>query len=71
MPSVGKACHELRVNDENKTWRLFYFLDSDGIAILEILEKKTQKTAQATILTCRKRLKSYEEAKRQRKNGKI
>lgn len=64
MPSLGKACHELRVNDENKSWRLFYFLDVDAIVILEINEKKTQKTPGSTIELCQKRLKNYEQAKR-------
>ena len=68
MPSVGKACHELRVNDKTKTWRLFYFLDSDAIVILEFTEKKTQKTTNATINLCQKRLKNYEEAKRNQEN---
>lgn len=22
MPSIGKNCHELRINDENTTWRI-------------------------------------------------
>jgi phage-related protein len=63
MPSLGKGCHELRVNDRNRTWRLFYFLDDDAIVILEVDEKKTQKAATATKKVCQKRLKSYEEAK--------
>jgi phage-related protein len=70
MPSIGKACHELRVNERNKTWRLFYFLDSDAIVILEVDEKKTQKTAKATKDLCRKRLKSYEEAKSKKQKSK-
>jgi len=64
MPSIGKACHELRVNDKTKTWRLFYFVDSDAIVILEIIEKKTQKTAKPTINLCHKRLKHYEKSTR-------
>ncbi len=24
MPSIGARCHELRVRDRNKTWRLIY-----------------------------------------------
>ena len=63
MPSIGKGCHELRVNDRNRKWRLFYFLDDDAIVILEVDEKKTQKTAKATKEVFQKRLKSYEEAK--------
>ena len=66
MPTIGNGCHELRVNDKNKTWRLFYVLDSDAIVILEVGEKKTQKTSRATIDLCQKRLKNYEQAKRQR-----
>ncbi len=63
MPSIGKACHELRVNDRNKTWRLFYRIDPDAIVILEVNEKKTQTTRKSTIDLCQNRLKSYEEAK--------
>jgi len=67
MPSIGKACHELRVNDKTKTWRLFYFVDSDAIVILEFTEKKTQKTAKPMIDICQKRLKNYEDFKRRQK----
>jgi phage-related protein len=64
MPSIGKSCHELRIHDKTKTWRLFYFMDSDAIVILGMDEKKTQKTPQQAIELCRKRLKSYEQAKK-------
>lgn len=70
MPSVGKACHELRVSDRNRTWRLFYFIDDDAIVILDIGEKKTQQTKKTTIERCQKRLKSYEEFKQQHQKGK-
>ena len=43
MPSMGKRCHELRVDDENATWRIVYRTDSDAIVILEVFEKKTNK----------------------------
>ena len=66
MPVIGKSCHELRVTDKNRTWRLFHFIDSEAIVILEVQEKKTRKTPQATIELCQKRLKSYEEAKRKK-----
>ena len=63
MPSIGKRCHELRVNDENKTWRLVYRLDRDAIVILDIFEKKTSKTPMTAIKTCQKRLTAYEARK--------
>ena len=66
MPTIGNGCHELRVNDKNKNWRLFYFMDSEAIVILGVGEKKTQKTSQATIELCQRRLKNYDEAKKQR-----
>lgn len=69
MPSVGKACHELRVTDENKKWRLFYFIDTDAIVVLEVSEKKPQKTPQGIIGLCQERLKHYEQAKRQQKKS--
>jgi phage-related protein len=66
MPAIGNGCHELRVIDKNKTWRLFYFLDAEAIVILEVGAKKTQKTLREIIDLCQKRLKSYEKAKEQK-----
>jgi Phage-related protein len=65
MPDIGNACHELRVKDENKEWRLFYFVDSDAeaIVVLGVEEKKTRTTPKRTIKTCQDRLKSYEDVK--------
>ena len=66
MPSIGKACHELRVTDQGKTWRLFYKIDDEAIVILGVAEKKTQQSPTAIINACKKRRKSYEEAKRKK-----
>jgi phage-related protein len=60
MPSVGTACHELRVNDENKTWRLIYHIDAHAIVVLEVFEKKTNKTPYQVIESCQRRLKAYQ-----------
>jgi phage-related protein len=60
MPSIGKRCHELRVNDGNRTWRLVYRLDADAIVILEVFDKKTPRTPVTVIGSCRRRLKAYE-----------
>lgn len=61
MPSIGKNCHELRVNDKNKTWRIIYFIDDDAIVILEVFAKKTQKTPKEVIEVCKKRLTRYKQ----------
>jgi phage-related protein len=61
MPSIGNNCHELRVNDKNKTWRIIYFIDDDAIVILEVFAKKTQKTPKEVIDVCKKRLTRYKQ----------
>ena len=40
MPTVGRRCYELRISDENSTWRIVYRTDVDAIVILEVFEKK-------------------------------
>lgn len=60
MPSIGARCHELRINDENKTWRIFYRIDDDAIIVIHWVDKKTNKTPQDVIELCKKRLAAYE-----------
>ena len=62
MPSIGRRCHELRIQDEDKTWRIVYRIDSDAIVILEVFSKKTQQTPQLVIKACKKRIKDYDAA---------
>ncbi len=61
MPSIGSRCHELRIIDERATWRLVYRMDADAIVILEVFQKKTQKTPQNIIDICKKRIRMYDE----------
>ena len=60
MPSVGRRCHELRINDEKCTWRIMYRIDDDAIVILEVFDKKTQTTPKHVIDTCKDRIKRYD-----------
>ena len=60
MPGIGRRCHELRVNDQNKSWRLVYRIEPDAVVILEVFEKKTNRTPQHIVETCQKRLMRYE-----------
>ncbi|MGO8678566.1 MAG: type II toxin-antitoxin system RelE/ParE family toxin [Limisphaerales bacterium] len=59
MPNIGARCHELRVNDQTKTWRLIYRADADAIVILDVFEKKTNQTPQRVVDNCRRRLRLY------------
>lgn len=40
MPDIGPRCHELRVNDTNKTWRVIYRIDHDAVVVADVFEKK-------------------------------
>ena len=62
MPSIGRRCHELRIPDENLTWRIVYRIDPDAVIIGEVFSKKTQKTPKQVIETCQRRFKQYDEA---------
>jgi phage-related protein len=60
MLRIGPRCHELRVNDQNRTWRLVYRTDPDAIVILDVFEKRTNQTPPQVIENCQRRLKLYE-----------
>jgi phage-related protein len=59
MPRIGKRCHELRIVDEDVTWRIPYYVGDEAIVILEVFDKKTQATPKHVIDTAKKRLKLY------------
>jgi len=60
MRSIGIRCHELRVNDISKTWRIVYRIDEDAVIIWDAFEKKTQKTPKDVIDKCKRRIRLYE-----------
>lgn len=62
MPTIGANCHELRVKDATKEWRIFYYVDEDAIVILEIFNKTTRQTPDRVLDTCRNRLAAYKQA---------
>ncbi len=60
IPSIGSNCHEMRINDERKTWRIIYRIDEDAIIILEVFSRKTQQTPKQVVDICKKRIKEYD-----------
>ena len=58
MPTIGPRCHELRIPDENRTWRVMYYVDNDAVVILEVFAKTTTRTPKQVIDICVARLKS-------------
>lgn len=61
MPTIGKGCHELRIQDSSTTWRIVYRIDSDAVVIIEVFSKTTRTTPLKVIETCQLRLKKYDE----------
>lgn len=59
MPGIGKSCHELRINDESSTWRIFYAIEPMAIVILAVEPKKTEQTPKATMDLCGKRIAEF------------
>ena len=60
MPGIGAHCHELRVRDENKNWRIIYRIDDDAIIIAEVFDKTTRETPISVIENCQQRLRKYD-----------
>ncbi len=66
MPSIGKQCHEIRVRDQNQSWRVVYRLDPDAIVIASVFPKSSRVTTKHDIDTCKERLRVYDETLRRR-----
>ena len=60
LPTIGARCAELRIVDENKTWRIIYRVDADAVLIAEVFAKKTQATPKTVIKICQQRLRDYD-----------
>jgi phage-related protein len=60
MPTIGARCHELRIADAGKTWRIVYRFDADAIVIVDVFQKTSQQTPTRVIQDCRQRLARYD-----------
>ena len=61
MPSIGKRCHELRIQDQDVTWRIIYRIDEDAVVIGEVFPKKSSATPKNVIDVCKRRFRKYDE----------
>jgi phage-related protein len=66
MPGIGQRCHELRIQDRDVTWRVIYRVDVDAVIIAEVFAKKTQATPQNVIDVCKRRLRKFDEAAKEK-----
>lgn len=60
MPTIGVRCHELRVVDSSKTWRIIYRLDPDAVVVADVFQKTTPQTPRTVIVNARRRLRQYD-----------
>ena len=60
MPAIGVRCHQLRVSDGPRAWRIVYRTDRDAVVILDVFDKKTRKTPGGVLETCRERIRHYD-----------
>ena len=60
MPVIGSRCHELRVVDAKRTWRILYRLDPDAVIITDVFQKTTPQTPPQVIANARRRLRLYD-----------
>ncbi len=65
MPAIGARCHELRVVDEARTWRVVYRIEADAIVIADVFPKTTQQTPARVIADCKRRLRLYDQSSRE------
>lgn len=61
MSSIGPRCHELRIRDESRNWRIMYRIDPEAIVIVEVFAKTSGATPKKVIDTCKSRLRAYDE----------
>jgi phage-related protein len=64
MPSIGPGCHELRIVDEDKSWRIIYHIHSKAILVADVFQKTSQTTPVHIIVACKRRLQRYLERTR-------
>jgi phage-related protein len=65
MPAIGPRCHELRVVDAERTWRLVYRIDPDAIVLVDVFAKTTRQTPARVIADCKGRLRLYDHSSRE------
>ena len=59
MPRLGARCHELRITDEKKEWRILYRVDAAELLIVDVFVKKRMQTATSIIDEGKRRLAKF------------
>lgn len=62
LPRIGPRCHELRIQDADRSWRILYRTDRDAVVIVAVVSKSARELPHALIDVCRRRLRGYDTA---------
>jgi phage-related protein len=60
MPVIGPRCHELRIGDASREWRIIYRADSDEILVVDVFAKTTRTTPKKVIEVSKQRLRAWD-----------
>ena len=66
MPVIGPRCHELRVQDRNRSWRIIYRVDPDAVIVADVFAKTSQATPRQAIEASQDRLHRYDDVSKGR-----
>jgi phage-related protein len=69
MPVIGPNCHELRITDENREWRIIYTIQPSRIYVIDVFQKTTPKTPKRVIDNCRQRLRRIQQSEWRSQHG--
>lgn len=69
MPAIGAHCHELRIRDKDKNWRIIYRTDLDAVVIGEVFQKTTRATPKGVMDTCQLRFRNYDAVSRKERQS--
>jgi phage-related protein len=64
MAFIGARCHELRIPDEKRSWRIIYRTDPDAVVVVEVFDKRTRQTPSQVIENAKRRLREYDTLRR-------
>jgi len=62
MRSIGAGCHELRIGDDRRSWRIIYHVAEEAIVIFHVFEQKSRKTPSRIIEASQRRLRAFDAA---------
>jgi phage-related protein len=63
LPEISAKCHELRITDSRRLWRIVYYVNAEAVVILEVFDKETRSIPGHIVETCKKRLQRFREDK--------